>query len=97
MFKSQLSHHATVQLAAGHAGHGAWLLTRSCTLVLSVCPPWPACSTHPMDWNNTSHELVQREPRRGRRLTLAALVHAEQRPPLLVYSVHLEVLLALAH
>ena len=46
-----------------------------------------------MDWNDASHELAQREPRRGRRLTLAALVQAEQRPPLLVYSVHLEVLL----
>ena len=46
-----------------------------------------------MDWNDASHKLAQREPRRGRRLTLAALVHAEQRPPLLVYSVHLEVLL----
>ncbi|KAK9846438.1 hypothetical protein WJX81_003784 [Elliptochloris bilobata] len=37
------------------------------------------------------HELAQREPRRGRRLTLAALVHVPQRPPLLVYSAHLEV------
>ena len=60
-------------------------------------PSWPACSTHPVDWNDASHELAQREPRRGRRLTLAARVHAEQRPPLLVYSVHLEVLLTLVN
>ena len=69
------------------------LHTQICTLVFKCLPPWPACSTHPVDWNDASHELAQREPRSGRRLTLAALVQAEQRPPLLVYSVHLEVLL----
>ncbi len=47
---------------------------------------------HPVDWNGQGHALAKQEPRRGRRLTLAALVHIPQRPPLLVYSAHLEVL-----
>ena len=52
--------------------------------------PAHARSVHPVDWNDQTHELAQREPRRGRRLSLAAVVHPPQRPPLLVYCVHLE-------
>ena len=92
--------HVHMHGTSGHAGlhrssvcYNAWLLECSSTVVPHCLPSWPACSTHPVDWNDASHELAQREPRRGRRLTLAAQVHTEQRPPLLVYSVHLEVLL----
>ena len=44
-----------------------------------------------MDWNNEQVSLEKKEPRRGRRLTLAATIHKPSGHPLLVYSVHLEV------
>lgn len=44
-----------------------------------------------MDWDNEQVSLAKKEPRRGKRLTLAATVHCPSGPPLLVYSVHLEV------
>lgn len=47
-------------------------------------------SHHPVDWNNPQHPLAQKEPRRGRRLTLAADVCTPQ-GSLWVYCCHLEV------
>lgn len=46
-------------------------------------------TTHPVDWNDASHPLCLKEPRRGRRLTAAARVHTPQ-GDMLVYSAHLE-------
>lgn len=45
---------------------------------------------HPVNWENPTHALAQREPRRGCRAVLAATVHVPQ-GPLLVYNLHLEV------
>ncbi len=42
-----------------------------------------------MDWDNPTHALARREPRRGRRAALAATVHMPA-GPLLVYNLHLE-------
>ena len=53
------------------------------------------CRHHPVDWNDEQVSLEKKEPRRGRRLTLAATVHHPSGPPLLVYSVHLEVRLSM--
>lgn len=50
-----------------------------------------ACRHHPVDWDDEQVSLAKREPRHGRRLTLAAAVHCPDCPPLLVYSAHLEV------
>ncbi len=44
-----------------------------------------------MDWDNEQVSLAKREPRHGRRLTLAATVHCPNSAPVMVYSVHLEV------
>ena len=43
-----------------------------------------------MDWENPKHQLAAREPRKGRRLSLAATVVTPQ-GPLVCYSCHLEV------
>ena len=43
-----------------------------------------------MDWEAPTHPLAMREPRHGRRLTLAGVVHTNQ-GPLLLYTAHLEV------
>ena len=43
-----------------------------------------------MDWENPKHQLAMREPRKGRRLSLAATVVTPQ-GPLVCYSCHLEV------
>ena len=43
-----------------------------------------------MDWEHPQHPLAVKEPRHGRRLTLAATVHCPA-GPLQVYSAHLEV------
>ena len=45
---------------------------------------------HPVDWENPEHPLAKKEPRHGRRLTLAATVKSPS-GPLVVYSCHLEV------
>lgn len=45
---------------------------------------------HPVDWENPTHPLAKREPRKGRRLSLAATIQTPQ-GPLLCYSCHLEV------
>ena len=45
---------------------------------------------HPVDWENPTHPLAQREPRHGRRAVLAATVGAPD-GPVLVYCLHLEV------
>lgn len=45
---------------------------------------------HPVDWEHPSHKLAQREPRKGRRLTLFATAATPQ-GPLDCYSAHLEV------
>lgn len=45
---------------------------------------------HPVDWEAPTHPLAMREPRHGRRLTLAGVVHSNQ-GPLLLYTAHLEV------
>jgi endonuclease/exonuclease/phosphatase family metal-dependent hydrolase len=47
-------------------------------------------SHHPVDWNDPTHPRCQKEPRRGRRLTLAADI-ATPLGSLRVYTVHLEV------
>ena len=44
-----------------------------------------------MDWDIEQVSLAKREPRHGRRLTLAATVHCPNSTPVMVYSVHLEV------
>ncbi|KAL4858574.1 hypothetical protein ACK3TF_001528 [Chlorella vulgaris] len=46
--------------------------------------------THPVDWNNPTHALARREPRRGERAVLRATVDTPQ-GPLVVYNAHLEV------
>jgi len=45
---------------------------------------------HPIDWEAPEHPLCKKEPRHGKRLTLAGTALTPQ-GPLLVYSVHLEV------
>lgn len=45
---------------------------------------------HPVDWEAPSHPLAAKEPRHGRRTTLAAVVHTPQ-GELLCYCCHLEV------
>jgi endonuclease/exonuclease/phosphatase family metal-dependent hydrolase len=47
-------------------------------------------SRHPVDWNNPSHPLALKEPRRGRRLTLAADIRTPM-GDLRLYNCHLEV------
>lgn len=42
-----------------------------------------------IDWDREGHEL--REPRRGRRCSIAAVIETPLNEPLLCYSVHLEV------
>lgn len=45
---------------------------------------------HPVDWNNPAHPLARREPRRGERAVLRAVVETPQ-GPVVVYNAHLEV------
>lgn len=45
---------------------------------------------HPVDWEDQQNPLAKKEPRRGRRLTLAATAQCPG-GPLVVYSCHLEV------
>lgn len=47
-------------------------------------------SHHPVDWEAPQHSMAKKEPRRGRRMTLAATVHTPQ-GDLLCYCCHLEV------
>lgn len=49
---------------------------------------------HPIDWENPDHPLCKKEPRHGKRLTMAGTVHTNQ-GPLLMYSVHLEVIMGI--
>ncbi|KAG7672843.1 hypothetical protein KSW81_001783 [Nannochloris sp. 'desiccata'] len=45
---------------------------------------------HPVDWNNPTHPLAQRQPRRGARAILRATLATPQ-GPLVVYNAHFEV------
>eukprot|EP00884_Botryococcus_braunii_P013625 jgi/Botrbrau1/22263/Bobra.0138s0025.1 len=45
---------------------------------------------HPLDWEDPSHPMARKEPRRGRRFVLAATIKTPY-GPLQVYSAHLEV------
>jgi hypothetical protein len=56
----------------------------------SPLPPSSPCSRHPLDWNDQKGALQRREPRRGRRAALRALLAAPG-GPLVVYSAHFEV------
>lgn len=40
--------------------------------------PVPICRTHPVDWNSPVHKLALKEPRRGERAVLRALVQTPQ-------------------
>ena len=45
---------------------------------------------HPVDWNNPTHPLAKRQPRRGARAILRATIATPQ-GPLIVYNAHFEV------
>lgn len=72
--------------AQGGGVHGNALLSKFDLSELTVVEH----SYHPIDWEAPKHSLCQKEPRHGRRLTLAGSVATPQ-GPLLVYSAHLEV------
>ena len=54
------------------------------------------CRNPPVDWENPQHRLARKEPRLGRRFTLAAKVQCPS-GPLVVYSCHLEVMALSMH
>ncbi|PSC72469.1 Endonuclease exonuclease phosphatase domain-containing [Micractinium conductrix] len=70
----------------GGGVHGNTILSKFDFLESAVVPH----RSHPVDWNNPTHALARREPRRGERAVLRAVVDAPQ-GPLVVYSAHLEV------
>ena len=49
-----------------------------------------SCSEHPIDWNNPTHMLAKKEPRKGERAVLRVTVETPN-APLVVYCAHFEV------
>jgi hypothetical protein len=58
--------------------------------VSSFLPFSNCCRHHPVDWNNPTHPLARKQPRRGARAILRATLAAPP-GPLVVYNAHLEV------
>ncbi|KAI3428040.1 hypothetical protein D9Q98_006426 [Chlorella vulgaris] len=80
--------HSPLRDAATQGGgmHGNAILSKFTISEAAVVPH----RTHPVDWNNPTHALARREPRRGKRAVLRATVDTPQ-GPLVVYNAHLEV------
>ncbi|KAL4422229.1 hypothetical protein ABPG77_009704 [Micractinium sp. CCAP 211/92] len=70
----------------GGGVHGNAILSKFDFADVAVVPH----RTHPVDWNNPTHPLARREPRRGERAVLRATVTTPQ-GPLVAYNAHLEV------
>lgn len=74
------------QLSQGGGVHGNAIMTKYDITDIAVVPH----RIHPVDWNDQSHPLAQREPRRGQRAVLRCTMSTPQ-GPFVVYCAHLEV------
>ena len=64
------------------------------TVLSCGCHGIVTCRCHPVDWENPEHALAKKEPRKGKRLSLAADIHTPD-GTLVCYCAHLEVGLSL--
>eukprot|EP00798_Chlamydomonas_sp_ICE-L_P003282 gene3282-13309_t len=69
----------------GGGVHGNGIMTKSDMTDFQVVEH----TRHPIDWENPTHPLCQKEPRHGRRFTLASTIQTPQ-GPMAMYTAHLE-------